>query len=307
MNGDWQIELRALRYFVCIAEEKSFTRAANRLRIAQPALSRQIRRIEDELNVPLFIRTARGAELTEAGEILLARAYVILNQVQQTHHDVTTHSSTPAGVVSVGMPPTPGEFIAPRLLERTKALYPAIELRFVEGFSGLLEQKLANNEIGVAVMHDPAPRDDIRISELLVERLCLVGPAGSLSKDSYTLAEAAAFPLILPGRPNFLRILIDTSAEEHGTPLNIATRSDGVWHTKSLVRYGHGYTILTPGAVISEVQQGQLMAVPIREPEIDWTLCVAMRTDQSRKQTLVVIEDLIRGIVRDLVASGTWR
>lgn len=307
MNLDWQIELRALRYFVCIAEEKSFTRAAARLRVAQPALSRQIRKLEDDLQVQLFTRHVRGAELTEAGEILLRRAYVIFNQIQQTHHDVTTHSTSPSGVVSVGMPPTPGSFIAPRLLERTRELYPDIELRFVEGFSGDLERKLANNEIGVAVMHDPAPRDEIKISELLVEHLCLVGPSGSLDKDSYTLAEAATFPLVLPGRPNFLRILIDESAEKHDTPLNIATRSDGVWHTKSLVRYGHGFTILTFGAVIGEVQQKQLEAVPIREPEINWTLCVAMRRDQSRKQTLAVIEDLIREIVQDLLNAGIWK
>ncbi|AXS39767.1 LysR family transcriptional regulator [Breoghania sp. L-A4] len=307
MNADWQIELRALRYFVCIAEEKSFTRAASRLRVAQPALSRQIRKLEEDLQVELFIRHVRGVELTEAGEILLSRAYVIFNQLQQTHHDVTSHSATPAGVVTVGIPPTPGEFIAPPLLRRTRELYPEIELRFVEGFSGELEKKLANNEIGVAVMHDPASRPEIKISELLVERLCLVGPPGSLDKPLYTLTEAAEFPLILPSRPNFLRILLDDSSERLALTLNVVTRSDGLWHTKSLVRHGNGFTILTYGAVISEVQQGQLEAVPIHEPEITWTLCVAMRKDQSRKQTLVVIEDLIREIVQELLRDGTWK
>ncbi|WP_346914554.1 LysR family transcriptional regulator [uncultured Roseibium sp.] len=307
MNGDWQIELRALRYFVCVAEEKSFTRAATRLRIAQPALSRQIKRLEDDLKVQLFERHARGTELTEAGEILLRRAYLIFNQIQQTHHDVTIQSSHLGGVVSVGMPPTPGEFIAPRLLERSKERYPDIELRFVEGFSGDLERKLANNEIGVAVMHDPAPRDDIHISELLVEHLCLVGKTGTLTKPSYSLAEAGSYPLVMPSRPNFLRILIDGHAEQLNIPLNIVTRSDGIGHTKSLVKYGHGFTILTYGAIISEVQQGVLEAVPIQDPEILWTLCVAMRTDQSRKRTLAVIEELIRDVVQELVADGIWR
>jgi LysR family nitrogen assimilation transcriptional regulator len=307
MNGDWQIELRALRYFVCVAEEKSFTRAATRLRIAQPALSRQIKRLEDDLKVQLFERHARGTELTEAGEILLRRAYLIFNQIQQTHHDVTIQSSHLGGVVSVGMPPTPGEFIAPRLLERSKERYPDIELRFVEGFSGDLERKLANNEIGVAVMHDPAPRDDIHISELLVEHLCLVGKSGTLTKPSYSLAEAGSYPLVMPSRPNFLRILIDGHAEQLNIPLNIVTRSDGIGHTKSLVKYGHGFTILTYGAIISEVQQGVLEAVPIQDPEILWTLCVAMRTDQSRKKTLAVIEELIREVVQELVADGIWR
>lgn len=307
MNGDWQIELRALRYFVCVAEEKSFTRAANRLRIAQPALSRQIKRLEDDLKVQLFERHARGTELTEAGEILLRRAYLIFNQIQQTHHDVTIQSSHLGGVVSVGMPPTPGEFIAPRLLERSKERYPDIELRFVEGFSGDLERKLANNEIGVAVMHDPAPRDEIHISKLLVEHLCLVGKTGTLTKPSYSLAEAGSYPLVMPSRPNFLRILIDGHAEQLNIPLNIVTRSDGIGHTKSLVKYGHGFTILTYGAIISEVQQGVLEAVPIQNPEILWTLCVAMRTDQSRKKTLAVIEELIREVVQELVADGIWK
>lgn len=307
MSGDWPIEIRSLRYFACVAEEKSFTRAAKRLRIAQPALSRQIRKIEDDLEVQLFVRNARGVELTEAGEILLTRAYVIFNQIQQTHHDVTIHSSRPAGVVSVGMPPTPGEFLAPRLLERCKERYPDIQLRFLEGFSNELEQKLTNNEIGVAVMHDPAPRDEIKISKLLVEHLCLVGKAGTLSKPAYTLAEAGAYPLVMPSRPNYLRVLIDDHAERYKIPLNIVTRSDGIGHTKSLVKYGHGFTILTYGAIISEVQQGVLEAVPIREPEILWTLCVAMRTDQSRKHTLSVVESLIREIVQDLVETGLWK
>ncbi|WP_068415252.1 LysR family transcriptional regulator [Labrenzia sp. OB1] len=307
MNSDWQIELRALRYFICVAEEKSFTRAAGRLRIAQPALSRQIKKLEEDLRVQLFIRNSRGAELTEAGEILLRRAYLIFNQVQQTHHDVTIHSRHLGGVVSVGMPPTPGEFIAPRLLERSKERYPDIELRFVEGFSGELERKLANNEIGVAVMHDPAPRDDIRISKLLVEHLCLVGRSGTLEKPEYSLAEAGSYPLVMPSRPNFLRILIDGHAEQLDIPLNIVTRSDGIGHTKSLVKYGHGFTILTYGAVISEVQQGVLQAVPICNPEILWTLCVAMRTDQRRKRTLAVIEELIQEVVQELVAEGIWK
>lgn len=307
MSSEWQIELRALRYFVCVAEEKSFTRAAERLRIAQPALSRQIKKLEEDLKVRLFLRTARGAELTEAGDILLRRAYLIFNQIQQTHHDVTIHSSHLGGVVSVGMPPTPGEFIAPRLLERCKDRYPDITLRFVEGFSGELEQKLANNEIGVAVMHDPTPKDEIHVSELLEEHLWLVGKTGTLKKPSYTLEEAGSFPLVLPSRPNYLRILIDGYAERLDIPLNMVTRSDGIGQTKSLVKYGHGYTMLTYGAVISEVQEGTLEAVPITDPEIRWTLCVAMRSDQSRKRTLAVVGELIGEIVQDLVEDGIWR
>jgi len=284
MPPEWQPELRTLRYFVCVAEEKSLTKAANRLHIAQPALSRQIRGLETELGLALFVRTPRGVELTEAGDTLLRRAYVILNQIRQTHHDVTSHATNPRGVVTIGMPPTPGEFIGPPLLARIKAHYPEIELHFFEGFSGELERKLHNNEIGVAVMHDPVPRDDIKVTELLVEHLWVIGRTGTLEKESYSFAEATALPLILPSRPNFLRILIDEHAHACGYPLNVVQRADGVWHLKALVRFGHGFTILTYGAILSEIQHGTLEAAPIHTPRIDWTLCVAMRADQGRKQ-----------------------
>ncbi|MCA0939867.1 LysR family transcriptional regulator [Yangia mangrovi] len=304
---DWQPELRTLRYFLCVAEEKNMTRASERLRIAQPALSRQIARLESDLGLRVFNRTARGMELTEAGEILQRRAYAIMAQIAQAHHDVTAHAEKPQGVVVVGMPPTPGEFITPPLLSRVKAEYPEIELRFVEGFSNALEHKLSQGEIGLAVMHDAPLQDDIVTTELLVEHLNVIGPCGSFDKDSYTLAEAAAMPLIMPSRPNFLRILVDKHADEIGAGLNIVQRVDGVWHLKSLVRHGHGFTILTYGGVLSEVQNGTLEARPIVSPQISWTLCTATKADQRRKKAIQVVEALVRDIVGELVAAGIWR
>lgn len=307
VGRDWQPELRALRYFVCVAEEKSMTGAAGRLRIAQPALSRQIARLEDELGLPLFLRSARGVELTEAGEILLSRAYAILAQIQQAHHDVTAHANAPRGVVVIGMPPTPGEFIAPPLLDHITRRYPEIELRFVEGFSRELERKLANGEIGLAVMHDPPIQDDIIVTELLVEHLCVIGPTGALNRPAYRLAEAAALPLVMPSRPNFLRVLIDKHADAIGAALNVVQRVDGVWHLKALVRHGHGFTILTYGAVMSEIQQGTLEAAPIEEPRISWKLCLATRADQHRKMAIKLVGEAVQSIVTDLVVEGIWK
>lgn len=306
-TADWRPELRALRYFVCVAEEKSLTAAAARLGVAQPAISRQIARLEGDLGLPVFIRTPRGVELTEAGEILLNRAYAILAQIAQAHHDVTAHADAPRGVVVVGMPPTPGEFIAPPLLAHIKARYPEIELRFVEGFSRALERQLANGEISLAVMHDPPVQDDIAVSDLLVEHLYVIGPKGAIDQNSFTLAEAARLPLVMPSRPNFLRILIDKHAGAQGLTLNVVQRADGVWHLKALVRNGHGFSMLTYGAVLSEIQQGTLDAAPIVAPQIDWTLSIAIRTDQRRKMAIKLVEQAVQTIVADLVAQGVWR
>lgn len=303
----WRFELRALRYFVCIAEERSITSAADRLRIAQPALSRHIKRLETELGVAVFVRSAKGVELTAEGEILLDRAYAVLAQLEQAHHDVTAYAGEPRGVVVIGMPPTPGEFIAPPLLEHTRRHYPDIELRFVEGFSRDLEQRLTEGTISLAVMHDPPNLPNIVASRLLVERLYVVGAPGALDGDSYTLADAVQLPLIMPSRPNYLRILVDKHADLAGLGLNVIQRADGVWHLKALVRHGHGVSILTYGAVLSEVQQGTLVAVPICEPRINWALSIATKIDQRGKMATQIVERAVQTIVRDLVRQGLWK
>lgn len=305
-DQDWYPETRALRYFVAVAEEKSVTKAAARLRIAQPAVSRQIAQLETDLGSTLFVRMPRGVELTEAGEILLERCYTVFSTMAQAYRDVTTHSASPRGTVVVGMPPTPGEFIIPPLLSHVKQNYPEIELRFVEGFSRELEKALLRGDIALAVMHDPPVRSDILHRELLVENLHLVGPPGSLDQREYRLAEAVTFPLIMPPRPNFLRIIFDRAADEQGLEPNVVQRVDGVWHLKALVRSGHGHTLLTYGGVLTEIAAGTLEARPVTDPQISWRLCIATRAEQSSKVAVTVVEDAIYDIVTGLVADGVW-
>src|SRR3712207_3187227 len=90
----WVVELRQLRYFLAVAEEGRFSRAANRLHIAAPSLSQQIRALERDLRVTLFDRTPRGAELTPAGRVLVERARVILAEVDRARQDVRSAGSS---------------------------------------------------------------------------------------------------------------------------------------------------------------------------------------------------------------------
>ncbi|MEI4470126.1 LysR family transcriptional regulator [Frigidibacter sp. MR17.24] len=304
---DWFPDTRALRYFVAVAEEKSITKAAARVRIAQPAISRQIAWLEQELGTPLFLRLARGVELTEAGEILLDRCYEVFSTLAQGYREITAHSASPKGTVIVGMPPTPGEFILPPLLARIRDRYPEIELRFVEGFSRELEKALIRGDIALAVMHDPPERSDILGRELLVEHLHLVGPPGSLLQDRYRLEELAGLPLIMPSRPNYLRIIFDRACDERGLEPQVVQRVDGMWHLKALVRAGQGFTVLTYGAVLTEAAAGTLEARPVVEPQIGWRLCIATRAEQKRKVAITIVEDAIFDIVTDFVRRGLWR
>src|ERR1700688_1825573 len=123
------MELRSLSYFARIAELGSITRAASHLRVAQPALTRQVQRLEDELGVALFTRVNRGVRLTEAGQKLLESATRILRDVERTGDEIRAQDAHPSGKIIFGVTPTLCPVLVPELSLRMRRDYPRIELK----------------------------------------------------------------------------------------------------------------------------------------------------------------------------------
>lgn len=307
------MDFRELRYFTYVAELKSFSRAANQLRISQPAISRCISALETELGAILFQRHGRGVTLTEAGQTLYDRAQVLLHGLKQASEDVATTGIVPRGHLRLAVPPAAGEVLAPPLLARYRALYPQVSIHLHEGFSGYMNEWLMSGRVDIAVMHNPVPQRSLEIQHLLTENMFVIvpGPSGEGYKnwpqqDVYQNKELAKLPLILPSRPHSLRMLIEQLADMSGIELNIVLEADGLPVIKSLVARGLGATVLAYVAVTKEVSAGTLMAVPLR-PGIQWRLDVA--SNRERNKTLAARE-LIRLIVdevRNLVRLGIWK
>jgi LysR family nitrogen assimilation transcriptional regulator len=300
-------DITGLHYFAVVAEERSFSRASARLRIAQPAISRKIKALEDDLAVQLFIRHTRGVDLTEQGASLLRHAYTLFRQIEALRDSAASSGDAPAGLVTVGVLPTPGEYIVPRLVEQCARLHPGIRFRFVEGYSGDLHRMLIQQEINLAVMHAPRPHPDIAVTELLLDYLCLVGPPGSLHRPAYSFAEAAACPLILPDPPNLLRLRVEQIAAERGARLNVAMACNGFWLVKAMIHAGLGHTMVTFGSVMTERAEGRLAVAPIVSPDLPWVLAVAVRADQQRRLAVVAVRRLIETVVAGLRADDIWK
>ena len=167
------MEIRRLNYFVRIAEDGSLTRAAEFLRIAQPALSRQIRLLEEELGVTLFSRTARGMQLTEEGEYLRASVSGPLRAMELALQNVRSFSARIEGNFAVGMPSSIGDLLAKPLALRMGAEFPNIRLRITEGLTGSLIDWLNRGMIDFALLEE-ASRDD-RLSNRELEVFQLIG------------------------------------------------------------------------------------------------------------------------------------
>ncbi|MCK8786609.1 LysR substrate-binding domain-containing protein [Roseomonas sp. NAR14] len=300
------MDLRQLTTFVQTADLGSLSRAAERLRIAQPALSRQIRLLEEELKVALFTRHGRGMVLTPAGELLRARAGSILRQVEETRADLTQQGGTVRGHVAFGMPPTVGDVLAARLIERFLALHPDVTLRVVTAYSGYLLDWLHGGEIDIAVMYSPEQAGNIRLSPLLEENLHFVCTDPVEAGRPVRFAEVAAHRLVLPGPQHGLRVLVEKEALRHGLALQVAIEADGLQIQKSLVMRGLGGTILPLPSVHAEVAAGLLRAAPIAEPRLSRRLVVALPLGRQGSTAVRLFGQVLRDEVSAMVASRMW-
>jgi len=187
------MELRHLRYFVAVAEERHFTRAAARLGIQQPPLSQQIRQLEDELGTKLLKRLTRGVALTESGALLLEEAYRILNQVERTKTDVQGLARGTTGHIRLGFGgATYFHPLVSQIIRAFRERYPDVVLTPDQSVTARLIDGLRRNETDVAFLRPPIDdMDDLRLDPLAEEQMVAVLPATHPAAGGETVRLAA--------------------------------------------------------------------------------------------------------------------
>jgi DNA-binding transcriptional LysR family regulator len=178
MDWIWQMELRHLRYFVAVAEERHVTRAAERLGMQQPPLSQQIRALERELDVQLFRRRPRGVELTEAGSALLTEARAILSHIDQAVAATKRTARGEQGRIAVGFTSSaPFHPFVPRIIRNYRDAFPLVALTLEEGGTMELIDDLRDERIDVAFIRTPiTDQEGLVVSTLLQEAMVLALP-----------------------------------------------------------------------------------------------------------------------------------
>lgn len=298
------VEFRTLRYFVHIAEARSFSKASVHLRVAQPALSRQIQKLEAEIGMPLFVRAGRHLELTEAGQLLLNRAHTLLRQVSNTIDEVRASASDLGGPLAIGVSPAVSELIAPLLMRECVARFPRLRLDFVEGFSQLIFEQLLNHGLMLCLMHNPPPHKAIEVHPLLTEAMYLVGPPRTRGLAALAkMPRLIGLPFILPNEAHALRQLIERAL---GQRLNVALQTDGMITTRALVAAGHGYTILPYSAIHHQLQNSEVSAQRLIDFDIPWTLSLACWRDQGSSRAVAAVLDILRSHFERLAGTKLW-
>ncbi len=271
---------KQLEYFVRIAELGSFRKASEALRIAQPALTRQIKKLEDELGVALFTRGSRGIVTTAPGTLLLERARFIRRQTEQALADVMAEGTVPSGGVTFGAPPSIAEILFPNVSRHYRNLYPQVQLTYFEGV-GLLRSRLLSGELDLAILPNTSSiaSRHVGLDNLVREPVYLVGRAGEFAPGATcTWRDLVPLPLILAEPPSTVRGWLDTNLAHSGEKMRVIIETESLQVQKNLVQAGLGYTVLPHSAVHRDFESGRLTLCQVEGWLMDRVL--AWRTDR---------------------------
>lgn len=254
------MDLKQLRTFRAVAELGSLSKAADRLRSAQPALSRHIKLLEHELRVELFVRNGRGMLLTSAGRMLLDRTTGLIRQIEQVRDDLQSAKGSPSGRVILGLVPTVSAVFSGRFARRVISEFPDISLRIVESYGGHLVEWLHRGEMDLAITYGPAVDLHLQVRSIGREAIAVVGPPGSglNRKKQVDLKWLVKQKLILPSISHGLRALLEKAVARERLTLNAMIEADSYRAQISLMEEGLGYTLLPPSAIHAELAAKRL-------------------------------------------------
>ena len=303
------MDIKQLKTFICVAETGSLSAASDRLRLAQPALSRHIKLLEHEIGVRLFVRHVRGMTLTEPGEKLLGRVSGLIRQLEQSVDDIRSNDEVVEGNVAIGLMPSVNTVFAVRLVERVRRDLPNVTLRIVEGYSGHLIEWLQRGDLDISFLYGPAADLHLRCKELLYEDIVLSSPPGSLPglDPQIRIADVEHLPLVLPSRPHGIRMLVDKAASKSGVSLNIALHGDAFWVLKSLVMEGSYHAFIPLSSVTEEVKSGTLEARTFISPSIRRQLVLAMPPDRSNARATDAVINVLAREIATMIEEGVWQ
>jgi LysR family transcriptional regulator, nitrogen assimilation regulatory protein len=302
------MDLRQLKYFVQIAETGNFSRAAEILRIAQPSLSQQIKSLEEELGVPLFVRHARGVTVTGQGQQLYEHARRILQEIDDAKSIVRSQTSDPTGRVSIGLPTSACRGLSLRLFQAMAERLPNVTLHIVEAMTGYLDEFIQAGRLDVALLYDHKAFEHVAWTEMITEDLMLFVRAQSplARRRSVTFRKVFGFPVVLPGRPNVLRTVIEQLAARHEIALNVRD-CDSLPAIAKLVCDGQFMAVMPHFAFIDEMARGEMVAIPIVDPIPSWTLSVVVSQRTMHARASEAAARVMADLIGDMVKQGEWR
>jgi LysR family transcriptional regulator, nitrogen assimilation regulatory protein len=303
------LDLRRLRYFRAIAEHGSFSAASRALFIAQPALSHHMRELEREVGGRLFERSRNGVRTTEAGDLLLTRARVILEEVARTEEAIRQlryRQLASPQTVRLAMIPSLASALTPELLAAAATMLPCVNLHIIEATTLDSHDLIESNKIELAIN---LADDRWPVGEPLVweELLFVAVPSlGRLAAPTIRFKDLVREPLVLPSRGKPVRTCIEKISDPLGLRLNVALEIDGLSPRKKAVLAGLAGTLLPIVNIVEECSAGLLVAREVVEPPIS-RLIVMEKRPGFEEEVARAFRDLLIPVLERITGQGPHR
>jgi LysR family nitrogen assimilation transcriptional regulator len=301
------VDTAHLKAFLRIAETGSISRAAESIGIAQPSLSQQMLRLEDEIGFALFERTARGVTLTEAGRVFRERARQILHAAEQAVSDARHMRDEARGTAVLALPPSIARLVGVQLVETLAEQAPLVRVRIVEAFSAASRGWLEQERIDLGVLYDLGPLRHLSARPLASDELVLAGAPGRFAEGTVLgLAALGHEPLISSGWQHGLRQLIEREASRAGIEPRFQQEVDALDLMVALVERGAGPAVLPLCHVAPLAAAGRLSLARIGERGLTRTLSLVRNPSHVLTHASVSVESALASVMAQLVAEGRW-
>ena len=269
------INLKRLGYFCQLAVIGNFTRAANEIGIAQPALTISIQKLEQETGLKLINRAEKNALLTAEGEVLYKLATQLLNQAKQVKLELEELKDLDRGSIRFGVSAMMGSYYFPQVLTAFKQKYPHIKIHLVDQGTAALEKMLLNGELDIALVRGDIENPQLRYTELINEEIVagMVNSHSLATQKTLTMAQFSQQPLVLFHEGYFLREVVSDYAKKNHLTLDVRMETNLIELQKSLVRNEVGITTCLSRILKDEPK---LTSVPFN-PKIEFKLSLAWK------------------------------
>lgn len=275
------MDLQQLKYFVEVARQKSFTKASHILLVSQPSISKLIKNLEDELKVTLLDRSERKIELTDVGRIVYEQALKILQSVEDVYSSVDELVHMEKGTIHMGLMPSIGVLLFPKILTGFKSKYPQIDIDMVQYSAKQLTRKVKQGEIDLGVTVMPVDTELFEIIPLLSEELVVIvdNEHWLVEKESVHLSELKHESFILLTEDYVLHDVVKRACVQSGFEPKIAFKSS-LWDIMGeMVATQVGISII-PRSMVSRFNNENVHAISISYPSIDWEVVLIYKKNK---------------------------
>jgi len=302
------MDLRRLRYFLVLAEELNFTRAAHRLHIAQPALSQQLAHLESEIGAKLLRRSVRGMAPTQSGSAVYRHAQTLLKLAAETANVARGAGSGASGRVRIGMPSSIAMILVAPLLEALRERHPGILVEIYESPSAYLGAQLFDERVDLSVLVDRSPSPSLTMVPLVSESVYFVHERKSnplASCKSVSIAQLADIPMVLTTGATTLRHSLDAAFREAAVTPRVLAEASSAQTLLTVVAQG-GKGTLAPFSALSWHPAMRTLQHQLVLPRIQRVASLAWSPTASMTESTERVRDSIIEVTRSLVRGRKW-